>query len=119
MGFMGAGSLIIVLVVGLVIGYFVGVGTYNQNLQGYSNSQSAQITSPITQPPTQSIYGGAMSISASGNGGSATLLTSSAGTEVNISWSNSEVPNPSSYLEKTCTWTLSGSTLISITGCGA
>ena len=112
---MGAGSIIIAFIIGIAIGYFIGLGNPNLNLLSSSGVQGSSIT--ISQSPTQSVYGVATSISTSGNGGTAIILTSSAGTQTTLFWSYSEVPNPSSYLSKTCTWTLSGSTLSSITGC--
>lgn len=111
---MGAGSVIIAIIIGLVIGYFIG-STHSLNLQSLPNTQSVPITASQPQSqPQQHIFGSATSISTSGTGGTAVILTSSAGTQVNVSWSSSEVSNPSAYLSKLCSWTLSGSTLVSI-----
>ena len=112
---MGAGSIILAIIIGIVIGYFIGLETHTLGLQNPSTIQSNLTTTASL--PTQRVSGVATAISTSGNGGTATLLTSSAGTQTNLSWSYSEVPNLSSYLSKLCIWTLSGSTLISITDC--
>lgn len=67
--------------------------------------------------PTEQIYGVATAITTSGNGGTATLLTSD-NFQTTISWANNEnIPNPSFYLNKLCRWSLSGSTLISVNQC--
>ena len=113
--FVGAGSVIIAIIIGIVIGYFIGSGTHSLNLQSLLSTQSNPITTSQSQTQSmQRIFGSATSISTSGNGGTATILTSSAGTQVNITWSSSEVSNPSSYLSELCSWSLSGSTLVSI-----
>ncbi len=113
--------MIIVLVIGIAIGYFVGKsGIINQSLQGSSapqgiiNNQSIQPT--VSVQPAQIVDGAALSISTSGNGGSATIKTSDT-TQMNITWTNSDVPNPSAYLDRLCLWKLSGTTLISVTNC--
>lgn len=112
---MRAGSIILVIIIGIAIGYFLGSETHILSLQSPSTIQSN--LTPQNTSQTQRIYGVATSITTSGNGGTATILTSSAGTQTNLSWSYSKVPDPSSYLSKTCIWTLSNSTLISITDC--
>ena len=112
---MGAGSIILAIIIGIMIGYFIGLEAHTLSLQNPSTIQSNLTTTASL--PTQRVSGVATTISTSGNGGTATLLTSSAGTQTNLSWSYSEVPNLSSYLSKLCVWTLSGSTLISITDC--
>ena len=112
---MGAGSIILAIIIGIVIGYFIGPEIHTLNLQSPSTIQSNLTTTASL--PTQRVSGVATSISISGNGGTATLLTSSAGTQTNLSWSYSEIPGLSSYLSKLCIWALSGSTLISVTDC--
>lgn len=116
-----SGTIVFLIVMWIVYLIFANVNT-NDISSALSNT-SAQITSLPTTPivqssPTESVYGVATQVSTSGNGGSATILTSSAGTQTTLTWTNNNgIPNPSFYLEKTCRWTLSGSTLVSITGC--
>ncbi len=114
---MGAGSLILVLVIGIIIGYFIGSEYALKTLQNPLNSQINKSLTPsqiTSQAPIRRVFGSAMQISTSDSGGSATILTSSAGTEAVLNWSTSDVPDPSSFLGKLCTWTLSGTTLVSI-----
>jgi len=117
---MGAGSIIVALIIGAIIGYLIGnSNSLNQILQISQTAPFTNSNTPTVQSsPTESIHGVATQISSSGNGGSATILTSSAGTETTITWtSNNGIPNPSNFLSHVCTWTLSGSTLVSVKNC--
>jgi len=84
----------------------------------YSGSLLTTSIMPYISTPTEIVTGVATQISTSGNGGSATILTSSGGTQTSISWTNNQnIPYPYYYLGKDCKWSLSGTILISVTEC--